>query len=74
VAKIEGKIGCAFFSSGGGELTCMTLLIVLMNYGLLTFGVPDYVAPAKPFTTAPSAPANRTTTPSAKPAAVWAGD
>ncbi|HEY1628255.1 MAG TPA: flavodoxin domain-containing protein, partial [Tepidisphaeraceae bacterium] len=31
--KIEGKIGCAFSSSGsvsgGGELTCMTLLIVL---------------------------------------------
>jgi NAD(P)H dehydrogenase (quinone) len=47
--KIEGKIGCAFSSSGGlsggGELTCMALLIVLMNYGMLTFGVPDYVAP-----------------------------
>jgi NAD(P)H dehydrogenase (quinone) len=49
--KIEGKIGCAFSSSGGisggGELTCMTLLVVLMNYGLLTFGVPDYVAPGQ---------------------------
>ena len=46
--KIEGKIGCAFTSSGGlaggGELTCLALQIVLMNYGLLTFGVPDYVA------------------------------
>jgi NAD(P)H dehydrogenase (quinone) len=49
--KIEGKIGCAFSSSGGlaggGEVTCLDLLIVLMNYGLLTFGVPDYVAPGR---------------------------
>ncbi|HEY1489844.1 MAG TPA: NAD(P)H-dependent oxidoreductase, partial [Verrucomicrobiae bacterium] len=47
--KIEGKIGCAFSSTGGaaggGELTCLALQIVLMNYGLLVFGVPDYVAP-----------------------------
>jgi NAD(P)H dehydrogenase (quinone) len=46
--KIEGKIGCAFSSTGGvaggGELTCLALQIVLMNYGLLVFGVPDYVA------------------------------
>jgi NAD(P)H dehydrogenase (quinone) len=45
--KIEGKIGCAFTSSGGlaggGELTCLALQIVLMNYGLLVFGIPDYV-------------------------------
>jgi NAD(P)H dehydrogenase (quinone) len=49
--KIEGKLGCAFSSSGGlaggGELTCLALLVVLMNYGLLTFGVPDYVAPGR---------------------------
>jgi len=49
--KVEGKIGCAFSSSGGaaggGELTCMALQIVLMNYGLLVFGVPDYVAPGQ---------------------------
>jgi NAD(P)H dehydrogenase (quinone) len=49
--KIEGKIGCAFSSSGGaaggGELTCLALQIVLMNYGLLVFGVPDYVAPGQ---------------------------
>jgi NAD(P)H dehydrogenase (quinone) len=49
--KIEGKIGCAFTSTGGaaggGELTCMALQIVLMNYGLLIFGVPDYVAPGQ---------------------------
>lgn len=45
--KIEGKLGCAFSSSGGhaggGELTCVALQIVLMNYGLLVFGIPDYV-------------------------------
>ena len=49
--KIEGKLGCAFSSSGGqaggGELTCLALLVVLMNYGLLTFGIPDYVAPGR---------------------------
>jgi NAD(P)H dehydrogenase (quinone) len=49
--KTEGKIGCAFTSSGGqgggGELTCLALQIVLMNYGLLVFGVPDYVAPGQ---------------------------
>ncbi len=49
--KIEGKIGCAFSSSGGleggGELTCLTILTMLMNYGMLTFGVPDYVGPGR---------------------------
>jgi NAD(P)H dehydrogenase (quinone) len=49
--KIEGKLGCAFSSSGGlaggGELTCVALQIVLMNYGLLVFGVPDYVGPGQ---------------------------
>jgi len=49
--KVEGKIGCAFSSTGGqaggGELTCLALQIVLMNYGLLVFGVPDYVAPGQ---------------------------
>lgn len=43
----DGKIGCAFSSAGawggGQELTCMTLLTILMNYGFLTFGVTDYV-------------------------------
>jgi NAD(P)H dehydrogenase (quinone) len=47
--KIDGKLGCAFSSSGGvsggAELTCLTLLTVLMNYGILVFGVTDYVAP-----------------------------
>jgi len=49
--ETEGKIGCAFTSSGGlaggGELTCLALQIVLMNYGMLVFGVPDYVAPGQ---------------------------
>ena len=49
--KIEGKFGCAFTSSGGvaggGELTCLALQIVLMNYGFLVFGIPDYVAPGQ---------------------------
>jgi len=49
--KIDGKLGCAFTSSGGqaggGELTCLALQIVLMNYGLLVFGVTDYVAPGQ---------------------------
>lgn len=48
---VEGKLGCAFSSSGGlaggGELTCQALLTVLMNFGLLVFGVPDYVAPGQ---------------------------
>ena len=46
--KIDGKIGCAFSSSGGwgggSELTCMSILTVLMNFGFLVFGVTNYVA------------------------------
>ena len=49
--KVEGKLGCAFSSSGGlaggGELTCQALLAVLINFGLLVFGVPDYTAPGQ---------------------------
>jgi NAD(P)H dehydrogenase (quinone) len=49
--ELEGKLGCAFASSGGlqggGELTCQTILAMLMNYGMLTFGIPDYVAPGR---------------------------
>lgn len=45
---IDGKIGCAFSSQGGwgggAELTCQALLNMMMNYGMLTFGVTDYVA------------------------------
>ena len=46
--KVDGKIGCAFSSSGGwgggAELTLLSIHIVLMNIGFLVFGVPDYVA------------------------------
>lgn len=44
--QLDGKIGCAFSTSGGwgggAELTCMSILIMLMNLGMLTFGVTDY--------------------------------
>lgn len=46
--KIDGKIGCAFSAEGGwgggAEITCMSILIVLINYGFLVFGATDYVA------------------------------
>ena len=46
--KIDGKFGCAFSSAGGlgggSEITCLGLLTILMNYGIMTFGVTDYVA------------------------------
>jgi NAD(P)H dehydrogenase (quinone) len=45
--KVDGKIACAFSSSGGwgggAELACQSLLTVLMNFGFLVFGVTDYV-------------------------------
>jgi NAD(P)H dehydrogenase (quinone) len=48
--KVDGKIACAFSSSGGwgggAELTCLSLYILLMNFGFLVFGVPDYVGEA----------------------------
>lgn len=44
--KIDGKIGCAFSSSGawggGTELACQSLLTLLINFGFLVFGVTDY--------------------------------
>lgn len=46
--RLDGKIGCVFASQGGlgggAELTCQSLLMVLMNFGFLVFGVTDYVA------------------------------
>ena len=49
--KIDGKFGCAFSSAGGlgggPELTCLGLLTILMNYGIMAFGVTDYVAPLR---------------------------
>ncbi|HEX2866942.1 MAG TPA: flavodoxin domain-containing protein [Ignavibacteriales bacterium] len=45
--KIDGKIGCSFSSSGGwgggSEISCLSALIMLINYGFLVFGVTDYV-------------------------------
>ncbi len=44
--KLDGRIGCAFSSQGGwgggGELTCQALMTIMINYGFLVFGVPDY--------------------------------
>lgn len=44
--KLDGRLACAFSSSGGwgggGELTCMSILTMMINYGFLVFGVPDY--------------------------------
>lgn len=46
--RIDGRIGCAFSSSGGwgggAELACQSILTMLMNFGFLVFGVTDYVA------------------------------
>ena len=46
--KLDGRIGCAFSSSGawggGMELTCQSILTLLINYGFLVFGVTDYAA------------------------------
>lgn len=45
--EMDGKFGCAFSSSGGwgggSELACMSALTMMMNVGMLTFGVTDYV-------------------------------
>jgi NAD(P)H dehydrogenase (quinone) len=47
--KLDGKIACAFSSEGGwgggAELTCQTLLTIMMNYGFLVFGMTDYSGP-----------------------------
>ena len=44
---VDGKIGCAFSTAGGigggAELTCQTITNILLNFGLLVFGLPDYV-------------------------------
>jgi len=46
--KIDGRIASAFSSSGGWgggtELSCQSLLTVLLNFGLLVFGVTDYAS------------------------------
>lgn len=47
--KVDDKVACAFSTSGGlgggSEMTCLSILSVLINYGMLVFGVTDYGAP-----------------------------
>lgn len=44
--KVDGKIACAFSSSGawggGAEMACQSILTLLLNFGFLVFGVTDY--------------------------------
>jgi NAD(P)H dehydrogenase (quinone) len=44
--RVDGKVACAFSSSGGwgggAEIACQSLYTVLMNFGFLVFGVTDY--------------------------------
>ena len=46
--KLFGKVGVAFTSSGGlgggNEVVLMSLLSVILNFGMITFGIPDYVS------------------------------
>jgi len=46
--KLRYKVAVAFTSSGGlgggNEMTLWSLLSAIINYGMMTFGVPDYVA------------------------------
>lgn len=47
--KVDGKIACAFSSAGawggGMEIGCQSILMVLINFGFLVFGVTDYSGP-----------------------------
>jgi NAD(P)H dehydrogenase (quinone) len=47
--KVDGKVACAFSSSGGwgggAEIACQSLLMVLINFGFLVFGPTDYAGP-----------------------------
>lgn len=44
---LDGKFGCVFSSSaswgGGNEHTCQALSALLINFGILVFGVTDFV-------------------------------
>ena len=46
--KLDNKVAVAFTSSGGlgggNEITLMSIISVILNFGLMTFGVPDYVS------------------------------
>jgi NAD(P)H dehydrogenase (quinone) len=47
--KMKDKVGVAFSSSGGlgggNELACLSIILMMLNYGMIVFGIPDYVAP-----------------------------
>ncbi|MEM2608454.1 MAG: flavodoxin domain-containing protein [Thermoproteota archaeon] len=47
--RMKGKVGAAFSSSGGfgggNEMACLSIILAMLNYGMLVFGTPDYVAP-----------------------------
>ncbi|MCS7104760.1 MAG: flavodoxin domain-containing protein [Thermofilaceae archaeon] len=47
--KLRYKVAVAFASSGGlgggNEMTLWSLVSTILNFGMMTFGVPDYVAP-----------------------------
>jgi NAD(P)H dehydrogenase (quinone) len=49
--KVDGKIGCAFASSGGrgggAELVCQSIATILLNFGMFVFGIPDYTGPGQ---------------------------
>jgi NAD(P)H dehydrogenase (quinone) len=49
--KLDGRIGCAFASSGGrgggAELVCQSIITILLNFGCFVFGVPDYTGPGQ---------------------------
>lgn len=44
--QLDGRIGVAFSSegghAGGAMMTCLSLLLILMNFGFLTMGITDY--------------------------------
>jgi NAD(P)H dehydrogenase (quinone) len=46
--KLDNKVAVAFTSSGGlgggNEFTLMSMISVILNFGMTTFGVPDYVS------------------------------
>lgn len=46
--KLDQKVAVAFTSSGGlgggNEITLMSIISVILNFGMITFGVPDYVS------------------------------
>lgn len=46
--RLDHKVAVAFTSSGGlgggNEVTLFHLLSVILNFGMITFGIPDYVS------------------------------